>query len=81
MYQTLTWMYQNVSKDFLSAASKTQANTQGCYEDWIKREGTENNELKNFGYSINNILDTKKCDSCLITKCDKSLLQNKPGFF
>ena len=54
-------MCQNVSYEFLSAASKYQAQTQqGHSEDCVQGERTENKGLRNIGQSMSNVLDTKK---------------------
>ena len=47
--------------NFLSAASKYQAQTQqGHSEDCVQGERTENKGLRNIGQSMSKVLDTKK---------------------
>lgn len=54
-------MCQNVSYEFLSAASKNQSQTeQGHSEDCVQGGRAENKGLRNIGQSMSKILNTKK---------------------
>ena len=52
-------MCQNAFKEFLSAASKNQAQIQGHSEDHSQERRLKNKGLENIALSMNKVLDTK----------------------
>ena len=52
-------MCQNAFKEFLSAASKNQAQIQGHSEDYSQERRLKNKGLENIALSMNKVLDTK----------------------
>ena len=54
-----TWMCQNAFKEFLSAASKNQAQIQGHSEDYSQERRLKNKGLENIALSMNKVLDAK----------------------